>query len=194
MPDLAVKQVHGLQCLAYEPQDIPMKTLMTLLALCLISMPLAAQPIYKIVDEHGNITYTDQKPSDNAEPMRLPEINVVQGEEAEIPIPEASERDDAPAMNFRIVSPDDQEHIFSAEDTLTVTLDSDIQIPPTAQIVIFINDTAQPPIHSMSADFQSMEPGENTVRAELQTAAGRVLATTDAVTFYMGQTARLNPD
>lgn len=171
-----------------------MKTLMTLLALCLISMPLAAQPIYKIVDEHGNITYTDQKPSDNAEPMRLPEINVVQGEEAEIPIPEASERDDAPAMNFRIVSPGDQEHIFSAEDTLTVSLDSDIQIPPTAQIVIFINDTAQPPIHSMSADFQSMEPGENTVRAELQTAAGRVLATTDAVTFYMGETARLNPD
>lgn len=173
--------------------DLTMKTLIVLLALFSISLPLAAQPIYKIVDEDGNITYTDQKPADDAEPMNLPEINVMQGEAAEIPIPQPSDGEDSPALNFRIVSPQNEERIFADGDTLSVTLGSDVQIPPTAQVVIFVNDVAQPPIQRMTASFESMDPGQHSLRAELQTAAGRVLASTETVSFFMGQSARLNP-
>jgi len=51
-----------------------------LLAVCALMLPVAptfAQPIYRVVDENGNVTYTDQKPSDDAVPMVLPEISVI---------------------------------------------------------------------------------------------------------------------
>ena len=49
---------------------------------CLVlAGPLAAQSggeIYKVVDEHGNVTYTDQRPSEGAVPMDLPPLSVVE--------------------------------------------------------------------------------------------------------------------
>ncbi len=167
-----------------------MRILIVLLALLFISLPLAAQPIYKIVDEHGNVTYTDQKPSDDARPMNLPEINVM-GEDAEpMPVPEAEASAQAPGLNFRILSPENNARIFTESDTLEVDLGSDIQIPPTAVIILYVNDLEQAPIQTMNPSISAIEPGENSLRAELQTASGRVLAETETVTFTIEQNAR----
>ncbi|MFW5816148.1 MAG: DUF4124 domain-containing protein, partial [Wenzhouxiangella sp.] len=43
-----------------------------LAGLWLIGTSAVAQPIYRVVDEQGNVTYTDQKPSEDAEPLDLP--------------------------------------------------------------------------------------------------------------------------
>ncbi|MCC5865728.1 MAG: DUF4124 domain-containing protein [Wenzhouxiangella sp.] len=174
-----------------------MRTLLLLLALCLLSLPLAAQPIYKVVDEDGNVTYTDQKPSEDAEPMDLPRLNVLDGgSPAAVPMAPASparDRDGSSQMDFRIVSPEHEEHIFGTGNTLHVRLSSSIDIPSTAQIVIYINGEAQSPVRSLNASFEEIDRGEHTLRAELQTSAGRVLASTDTITFYMRQASRLHP-
>lgn len=170
--------------------DLAMRHLIVLLALLVITLPLAAQPIYKIVDEHGNVTYTDQQPSDDARPINLPDINVMRGDAEEIPVPEAATSEESPGLNFRILSPENNARIFTESDTLDVDLGSDIQIPPTAQIILYVNNVEQAPIQTMNTRISAIEPGENSLRAELQTATGRVLAETDTVTFTMEPNAR----
>ena len=58
------------------------KGLIIALAFCLVlPAPLAAQSsgeIYKVVDEHGNVTFTDQRPSSGAQPMDLPPLSVIE--------------------------------------------------------------------------------------------------------------------
>ena len=55
----------------------------------MLAAPLAAQStgeIYKVVDEDGNVTFTDQRPSAQAQPMDLPPLSVI---ETDIPEPAA---------------------------------------------------------------------------------------------------------
>ena len=45
--------------------------------------------IYKIVDEDGNVTFTDQVPSDGTAPMALPELSVIKSDYAIAPTADA---------------------------------------------------------------------------------------------------------
>jgi len=175
------------------PVENPMKpSIALLLMLCLSGAPLGAQEIYKVVDADGNVTYTDEKPSDDADPMDLPEISVV-GEDAEPPVALAETELEREALGFRITSPRDGQDVLATDNTLTVNMASNVALPDTAQIVVFLNEEAQPPVGSLEATFENLEIGEHTLRAELQTPTGRVLASTDPVTFRLHSIAREQP-
>ena len=58
------------------------------LVLLLILLPLtaiAAGEIYRVVDENGNVTYTDQKPAGGGEVVDLPPLSVI---ETDIQVPD----------------------------------------------------------------------------------------------------------
>ncbi len=161
-----------------------------LLMLCLVVAPLGAQEIYKVVDADGNVTYTDEKPTDNATPMDLPEISVV-GEDVEEPPLAVAETDlEREALGFRITSPEHGQDVLAMDNTLTVNMASNITLPEAARIVVFINEEAQPPVSSLQATFEDLDTGEHTLRAELQTATGRVLGSTDPVSFRLHSIVR----
>ena len=61
------------------------RTLSALLALALPLAVAAEGEIYKVVDEDGNVTFTDQRPSDTAQPMDLPPLSVI---ESGVDVPE----------------------------------------------------------------------------------------------------------
>lgn len=157
-----------------------------LLALALFAMPLAAQEIYRVVDEHGNVTYTDQKPEDGGEPVDLPELNVLGDDEEEPPLPEAEadvaiDAEAAGPLGFEIVSPADGEMVEGG--SVQVEIDSNVAIPPTAQIVLFLNGQPQEPIRTLDVTLDDIPPGPYQLRAELQTPEGRQLAETGSVRF-----------
>jgi len=174
-----------------------MKTFALLLSilLAMASFGAAAQQIYKVVDENGNVTYTDQRPSDDAEPLDLPELNVLDSREASVPpeLTESSEGEEREPLELRFVTPQNEENIRGTGNRLSVTLESNIEIPPSAQVVFFLNDEPQEPVQSLSATFEEIPRGEHSLRAELQTPSGRVLAQTESIIIYMRQASRLNP-
>ncbi len=154
------------------------------LALALATGPLAAQEIYRVVDEHGNVTYTDQKPDDEADPLDLPELNVLGDEEAPLPEEEAEvDPDQEPSgpLGFEIVSPAEGDVL--EHGSVHVEMDSNVAIPPTAQIVLFLNGQPQEPIRTMDITLDQVPPGPYQLRAELQTPEGRQLAETDSIRF-----------
>jgi hypothetical protein len=160
----------------------------------ILAAPLVlAQPIYKVVDEDGNVTYTDQRPSDEAQPMELPELNVLDSRTPVAPMAGDSEESEVEPLRLSFTSPENEENIFGTGNTLSVALESNIDLPPTALIVLYLDGQAQDPIQSMTYTFDFVPRGEHTLRAELQTNSGRVLAETETITFYMRQASRLNP-
>ncbi|MGY6587384.1 MAG: DUF4124 domain-containing protein [Wenzhouxiangella sp.] len=156
-----------------------------LMAVALLLPAVAgAQAIYKVVDEHGNVTYTDQRPSNEAEPMALPGINVVDDERIaeEVIQPEIpSEREASATLSFRIASPAPEAVIIDPRGRLTIELESNIELPPAAQAVIYINGVPQEPVNSFVTTFEGVGFGEHSLRAELQTASGRVLALSEEI-------------
>ena len=52
-------------------KDHIQRLLIPLALLSLLAFTAARAEIYKVVDEHGNVTYTDQKPSPDAVPVQL---------------------------------------------------------------------------------------------------------------------------
>jgi hypothetical protein len=170
-----------------------MKNWIVTACLIMASTLVLAQPIYKVVDEDGNVTYTDQRPSDDAEPMELPELNVLDSRAPPPTVGGSDEEVSVEPLRLTISSPQNEENIFGTGNTLDVSLESSIDLPPTALIVIYLNGEAQDPIQSLDYSFDFIPRGTHTLRAELRTAAGRVLAETDTITFFMRQASRLNP-
>ncbi|QOC22276.1 DUF4124 domain-containing protein [Wenzhouxiangella sp. AB-CW3] len=155
---------------------------LTLIACALVVSPVIAQDIYRVVDEDGNVTYTDQKPDDHAEVVELPELNVL-GDDTEAGAiePEPEETEPAEPMDFHIDSPQADATIESNQ--VDVSMSSNVEIPPTAQIVLYLNGQAQEPVQSTEVTLDGIGPGLYQLRAELQTPAGRLLAETDSVSF-----------
>ena len=166
-----------------------------ILAACLLAAASVvwAQPIYKVVDENGNVTYTDQKPSDDAEPMDLPELNVLDSQSEPPTISTGQDAPEVEPLRLEFVSPQDEEHIFGTGNTLDVALEANIEIPATALVVFYLDGEAQEPVQSLRHSFEFIPRGPHTLSAQLQTVAGRVLAETETITFYMRQASRLNP-
>lgn len=167
---------------------------LSMLFLMLAVVPLASGQIYKTYDEDGNPVYTDRKPSEDARPMELPEVNVIEsaGEIELPPMPELHERERAPEPELSIVSPQPDEHLWGTARTVPVELSSNVELPSDARIVLFLNGEPQAPINSLSTSIHEVPRGEYTLVAEMQTSDGQVLARTDPVTFYMRQTSALH--
>lgn len=156
-----------------------------LLLLAVVVAPVAAQEIYRVVDEEGNVTYTDQKPDDDTEPLDLPELNVMEEDEAiESAIDEDQSSKEESSLDFRIRSPEEGETVTAGQDGLEVSLHIGINIPEAATIVVYLNGQPQDPIRSLDMTVPGPIPeGMNQLRAELQTPEGRVLASTPMVNF-----------
>jgi hypothetical protein len=153
-----------------------------LLVLSIIAAPLAAQEIYRVVDEHGNVTYTDQKPDDDADPVNLPEINVLGEDDDPLPVDEP-ETEVAEPLRFTITSPTEGEVFSELAGDVRVEMEINLEVPPTTQIVIFLNGQPQEPVRSLDVTLEQLPPGDYHMRAELQTPGGRKMATTETVHF-----------
>ena len=165
---------------------------------------LAAQ-VYKVVDENGNVTYTDQPPEDGSPPMELPEISVVETEyPSELPgaTTSGSEGEDPTASktprelrqlfsDFRIISPTPEESYWGTGNTVVVSWGTNSAYEPGMSVSVVVDGTAQ------NADPESNLPvtldrGEHQVYAVLRDGRGRRIVTTDIVTFFVHQGSRLN--
>lgn len=164
-----------------------------MLFLALVAAAANAQEIYRVVDKDGNVTYTDTKPDDNARPIDLPEVNVLEGDSEE-EIAEAIEQAEAEnqhhSMGFRITQPADGSTVDPGSDALTVVMDIGIDVPPTAQIVLVLDDEALPPIHDLEAEIAPPAPGSHVLFARLETPSGKVLGKTEPVRFTLREGGR----
>lgn len=150
----------------------------------------AMAEIYKTVDENGNVIYTDQKPASDARPIDLPELNVAEPHRPIRPAPSQTVEDEGdPWRGFSIRSPAPEENIWGTGSDLTVELELPQPLGREMSIVVYLDGEAQEPVRDPEFEITDIERGEHEIRAELLGRAGRLLASTESVTFYMKQSS-----
>lgn len=162
--------------------------------------PLAAQStgeIYKVVDKDGNVTFTDQRPSEGAQPLDLPPLSVI---ESDIPVPPADGtatpvgEEQAPSLrdlqrqfrDFRITQPQQEETFWGTANTVVVAWGSGQPIPPEFSARLHVDGQPRDVPGSGSVTL-TLDRGEHTVYVELLDSRKRPVARTETITFFVKQ-------
>jgi len=163
--------------------------------------PVAAQEVYKTVDENGNVVYTDQKPSDDAVPVELKELTVVDAlelgdDEAISSQPGDDENANGPpnrGLGLTIASPQPEETINNTAYVLSVQVQMDRELPQGARLAYIVDGEEQVTTRSTSAEIEQVFRGEHQLRVEARSSSGRVLDSAGPVTFFMRQHSIQHP-
>lgn len=172
------------------------KVLLLLLA-CFCLTAWGQVHIYKIVDENGNVTFTDQSPGDGTQPMVLPELSVVSIDPAEQPELATVETPEEEAeltprelrqmyRDFRITQPSPEETFWGTANTVVIAWGVSEPLQPGMKVQILVNGQAQP----ASGDNMmaiTLDRGEHTASAVLLDARGRRVVTAESVRFFVHQ-------
>lgn len=169
--------------------------LVSLFFLAIFSASASSANIYKVVDENGNVTYTDQKPSPGAQPVDLPPLSVVETTKPDVPAvtsPGAEEKAATPRdlrkqfSDFRIIQPQNEETFWGTANTVVVSWGSSQPVPEDMKVVLYVDGEARDVPGSGSVSL-TLDRGEHQVYAELRDARNRRVVTTDTVTFFVKQ-------
>ncbi len=161
---------------------------------------LSATPIYKTVDEEGNVRFTDIPPPSNQKSEKV-ELRPINTHRATLPPPKpepanikqtresGAEEEPVEAVPYtvsRLVQP------LEGSTIPTGQLDAPVQlslVPPLQaghSIVFYHNgDVESPPGISTGTVLHNLTRGQHTIHAEIWDADSRVVAKTQTVTFYV---------
>jgi len=170
-----------------------------LITLAFFLLPLAAfsqGEIYKIVDENGNVTFTDQRPATGAEPMDLPPLSIIETD-VQVPDTPAAAVDQEPKpptskelrkqfRDFSITQPQPEQTFWGTANTVVVSWGSSEAIPPEMSVMLYVDGAGQKAPVAGGVSL-TLERGEHQVRAELRDERGRRIVTTETVTFFVKQ-------
>lgn len=172
----------------------------TLVSLAFLLLPLSAYPegeIYKVVDEDGNVTFTDQRPHDQAQPVDLPPLSVVETD-IQVPEPVADAAGDEPAgppsprelrrqfRDFRILTPQQEETFWGTANSVVVSWGSSQPVPSDMKVTLFVDGKGRA-APSQGSVTMTLDRGEHQVYAELRDSLNRRILTTPVVTFFVKQ-------
>lgn len=182
-------------------------TISALIAAIFLLLPFsvcAEGEIYKVVDKDGNVTFTDQRPSADAQPLDLPPLSVVETDTSTLAVtPQAgSEGEDVgpPTIrelrqqfrDFKITRPLPEETFWGTENTVVVTWESSQPIPAEMNVLLFVDGNSQPAPVSGGVSL-TLDRGEHQVYAELRDQRNRRVMTTPTVTFFVKQASVSRP-
>ena len=164
------------------------------LVLLLAAYPVVAQgEIYKIVNPDGSITFTDQRPSADAQPVELKPLSVV---ETDIQVPEATAEEEPKEptarelrrqfSDFRILQPQNEETFWGTQNTVVISWGASQPIPDNMTVRLYVDGQRQEAPASGSVSL-SFDRGEHQAYAELRDAKNRRVVTTPTVIFFVKQ-------
>lgn len=159
--------------------------------------------VYKVVDENGNVTYTDEAPGPGAEPMKLPEISVIetdyQDEPVAPPVEAAADEETVKTPrelrrmyeDFRILEPRPEQTYWGTENTVIVSWGANVAYEPGMTVSVVVNGKSTDSDPSGNVPI-TLDRGDHQVYAILKDGQGRRIITSEVVTFYVKQASRLS--
>lgn len=174
----------------------PVSVLFAILCFAAPLTAAAAGEIFKVVNPDGSITYTDQKPAPNAQPVELKPLSVV---ETDIQVPEKAAAGDEAAQaeptqrdlkrmyrDFRITQPAQEETFWGTGNQVLVSWGASEPLAEGMRVILYVNGEAQDAPAEGSVAL-TLDRGEHQVYAVLRDAGNRRLVSTQPVTFFVKQ-------
>jgi len=175
--------------------------ILLLLVVCSIA---AADVVYRWVDENGQVNYSD-RPHEDAEEVTLPDAQTFSTpvlpsrRSANVQSSRDQQRRDDEADAYRsveIVSPTPNQVLWNTGGLLKVSVSVQPQLRRGDTVMIFLDGKMVEGLGGNKRDTELTEVyrGEHTLRAEVRSAGGSVVANGNAVTFTVMQTSIQNPN
>lgn len=159
---------------------------------------LALAQVYKVVDKDGNVSYTDQAPSDGAEPLKLAPISVIEAPTYQTPAKAvakdgASEEAKQPPLrflrkeyaDFAIISPQQDESVWHPDAPVPVQWGTGKQLRAGMQVTIYVDGLQQPSSANTIIPVSQLDRGEHRIEAILIDAQNRTIATAEPIIFFV---------
>ncbi len=166
----------------------PALILVSLLAV--FTFMVSADPLYKWVDEQGNVHYSD-KPQPGAQKIVLPKASTFAAPKVvqPAPLPDNSQpQQDGTYTQILVSSPKDQDTLWNTDTaTVSVTLTPALQPGDT---VTFSVDGKTQTVGTTSATFNDLERGEHDVTVTVNGRGGTLTAQS---VFYIQKSVSKKP-
>jgi hypothetical protein len=148
--------------------------------------------LYKSVDEHGNVTYTD-KGSDKAKPVEPPGLTTYQ------PAPQHTQPPDTEAKpstgkkgvtsysNISVSSPRNNDTLRENSGNVVVKVDLSpaLDVDAGHQLVALLDGKSIASAQGGEITLQNVDRGSHTVAVRVTDKAGRTLKESRAITFHL---------
>ena len=170
-----------------------------ILSAVLLPLVLAANSVYRSVDQSGNVVYSDQ-PSTGAKrvtiqpntstytPPPTPVFKLDSPTEKEAEVAQAVKYD-----SIRIVSPAPEETVRDNEGNVSVAVALTPKLEKGHQLRLFLDGKPSVTLDKSIGTLSEVERGEHRILAEVADAKGQVLARSDPVLFFMKRHSVLHP-
>jgi hypothetical protein len=160
--------------------------------------------VYKIVDEDGNVTFTDKPPADGSQPIDLKPISVIEAPNYENPDKadtlgaegEGEGEEDKPVSirylrknyaDFAIIAPQQEETIWNPEAPITVAWNTRYQLQDGMQVTIYVDGQLHSRTTEQIVAIPDLDRGEHSIEAQLIDGSNRRVATATPVVFFLRQ-------
>ncbi len=188
-----------------KDHNLPYFQVLTL-ALLLACSPQLVAEIYKTIDEHGNVVYTDQPPSQDAKPLDLPGLSIISPQKPEPPPnipgsvrastgPEPEAQQEVTSIrelrrgyrDFAIVSPTQDQTIWGTGNEAAIAWNTRYQLQKGMSVTVYIDGAAQPSTTNTAISLGQLDRGSHEVYAVLTDSGNRRIASAARVTFHIKQ-------
>jgi hypothetical protein len=177
--------------------------LIALTALTALTYAVASSAeVYKTVDEDGNVIYTDQRPSPDAEPMDLPGLSVISAQRPQAGSPGARQAAEKPGedgdvtmslgdlkrgyRDFAIVSPiQDQVFTGMADMSFVAAWSTRNRLRNGMNVTVYFDGRKFPPTTEPTVGLGRLDRGTYELYAVLTDDRNRRIATAESVTFHV---------
>ena len=140
--------------------------------------------LYKSIDENGNVVYSDVPPSDGAEPVELPPINVIEGIKVPPPANEQAGEQLPLTYSIRITQPQN-EQTFQNTREFPVTVNVEPPLQSGHQVAISLDGEVRVRGNELSAIVTDVDRGEHRITAAVVDASGKPIITSPAVVVFV---------
>ncbi len=153
--------------------------------LCLIfAIPLTAE-VYRSVDKDGNIVFTD-KPSDDAELIELDELQTIKPpQKGNFKYTPPAKKPAAKYTSVSITSPENDVAIRDNGGNVTVNVTTQPGLHGKDELVLFLDGKEVPLRRSTAKAFSGLDRGTHQLRAAVRDKSGRILESSQSVTFHL---------
>lgn len=170
---------------------------MMLLPAALAAGPAVASEIYRTTDAEGNVVFTDDPPSDNAEPVELDPLTTVEPVEVDTDgavTGSSSDPEDVPdspsngVSGISIAYPENEKGIRhnGGNVPFEIALEPEgATLPRGHQVEIILDGEVRGRAASTQVTVSTVERGPHTVRARIIDNAGETRYESDSVKFYL---------
>lgn len=164
------------------------------MAVCLGLLVLApaSADVYRSVDEHGNVVFSD-KPSPGAEKVDIPPPQTIPAEQVENPDIKPPPASPLQYSTFEIASPKDQEAVRANNGDITINVAIDPPLRAEDSVVLYMDGNEQSSGKTRSFKLSSVDRGQHEAYVEIRDNSGHVKQTSQTVTFYVLRHSALQP-